>query len=551
MRRAAILAALAALTVAAPGASANPITFPADPGFSTGSAWTASSQCNLLCTATGTQPATGGNPGGEALASYGTVANVLGLAAGSVDFTSSAFAWSGGTPAAATLHLDAKASVSTLLALGGSAGATIGLADLTAAHTTNLRSLAFTAAQPWTGTDVAVPSSLLVAGHSYQLSIHTTFSATLAVLGGATVAYDNVQLAATRAVPVVSGPIVGTPTTTSVHVGAGADTAGADATYHLEYGATTAYGSATSDTALAGAPGTVPIGVNLTGLSPATTYHARLVVTSDGGTGYGPDVSFTTAALGAPVLPLVPDVGAVTADVSDARAADVAAVVQTNGLVGSDYRFEYGTTTSYGSATATVAVPAGDAGGWSILEQLLTGLTPGTTYHVRAAVRLGVLSFYGADTTFTTPAAQAPSLGTAMVTPGITRAQVSAAITPHTSATRWHVDYGTTTAYGRASAGFDLPAGDQPTQGVVDLTGLSPDTAYHFRFVAISQDGTATGADQAFRTAVDDGTTQAEGTDGGSTDGGTTDGGTTTTPAAPVAAPAAVTPAPVATKAAV
>ncbi len=408
MRRAAFLVAFVVLMVAAPGTSANPITFPADPGFSTGSAWTTSSTCNLLCTVTGTQPASGGNAGGQALASFSTVAIVFGLATGSVDFTSSDFSWTGDSPASASLHVDTKASLGALLSLGGSANATIDLTDVTAAHTTNLKSLSFPASQAWTGTDVPVPASLLIVGHSYKLTIHTTFSATLALLGGASVAYDNVSLAATRAVPVVSGPVVGTPTTTAVNLGAGVDTAGADATYHLEYGATTSYGAATADVALAGASGVQPIGVNLSGLTPLSTYHARFVVTSDGGTGFGPDVSFTTAAIGAPVLPVMPDVGAVTVTVDDAHAVAVSAVVQTNGLIGSDYRFDYGTTTGYGSATATLAVPAPDAGGWSVLERLLSDLSPETTYHVRASVRLGVLWFSGPDAAFTTPAEQAP-----------------------------------------------------------------------------------------------------------------------------------------------
>jgi hypothetical protein len=201
MRRAAILVASAALMVAAPGASADPITFPADPGFSAGSAWTASSTCALLCTATGTQPASGGNPGGQALASYSTVVTVLGLATGSVDFTSSAFSWIGDSPASASLHVDTQTSLGSLLSLGGSANATIGLTDVTAAHTTTLKSLTFPAGQAWTGTDVPATGTLLVDGHSYKLTIHTTFSATLALLGSATVAYDNVSLTAVPVVP--------------------------------------------------------------------------------------------------------------------------------------------------------------------------------------------------------------------------------------------------------------------------------------------------------------------------------------------------------------
>src|SRR4051812_29915468 len=89
-RTATLLVALAGLMAsAAPGASASPVTFPADAGFTAGSSWTASTTgCALLCTVSGDQPATGGNPGGRAVAHFTTVANVLGLASGAVDFTS-------------------------------------------------------------------------------------------------------------------------------------------------------------------------------------------------------------------------------------------------------------------------------------------------------------------------------------------------------------------------------------------------------------------------------------------------------------------------------
>lgn len=64
--------------------------------------------------------------------------------------------------------------------------------------------------------------------------------------------------------------------------------------YHFEYGKTSAYGSS-SATGSAGAGG-LAVGVTATlgGLSPATTYHYRLVASNADGTSHGADQTFTT-----------------------------------------------------------------------------------------------------------------------------------------------------------------------------------------------------------------------------------------------------------------
>jgi hypothetical protein len=46
----------------------------------------------------------------------------------------------------------------------------------------------------------------------------------------------------------------------------------------------------------------VPVSASLTGLTPGTTYHVRLVATSSGGTGYGSDEMFTTAGSSLPTV---------------------------------------------------------------------------------------------------------------------------------------------------------------------------------------------------------------------------------------------------------
>jgi hypothetical protein len=69
---------------------------------------------------------------------------------------------------------------------------------------------------------------------------------------------------------------------------------GESTTYRFEYGKSTRYGS-TSGTQRAGSGTTdVPVSAAITGLTPNTIYHFRIVATNSAGTGYGNDRTFTT-----------------------------------------------------------------------------------------------------------------------------------------------------------------------------------------------------------------------------------------------------------------
>ena len=88
---------------------------------------------------------------------------------------------------------------------------------------------------------------------------------------------------------------------------------GLGTTYQVQYGTSAAYGASSPGSA-AIAPLTNPQGtfVSLTGLAPGTTYHYRLVASSQAGTSYGPDETFTTSgaartsAFGSFAVPSVP-----------------------------------------------------------------------------------------------------------------------------------------------------------------------------------------------------------------------------------------------------
>ena len=84
------------------------------------------------------------------------------------------------------------------------------------------------------------------------------------------------------------------PLNTEATIRATINPGGLAAAYHVEYGATSAYGSSTPEISVAAGTVAVPIQIKLTGLSPASTYHFRLVLNNAVGTTTGADQTFST-----------------------------------------------------------------------------------------------------------------------------------------------------------------------------------------------------------------------------------------------------------------
>jgi len=69
---------------------------------------------------------------------------------------------------------------------------------------------------------------------------------------------------------------------------------GSAITYYFQWGTSTAYTNTSGTGSTNDGVGMLPVGINITGLSPGTTYHYRLVGSSFNGTTYGADQTFTT-----------------------------------------------------------------------------------------------------------------------------------------------------------------------------------------------------------------------------------------------------------------
>jgi streptogramin lyase len=81
-----------------------------------------------------------------------------------------------------------------------------------------------------------------------------------------------------------------------------------------------------------------------------------------------------------------------------------------------------------------------------------------------------------------------------------TAATLTGSVDPNAAATSYHFEYGLTTAYGSSTTVQDGGSGDEPVAVSAALSGLRPDTTYHFRLVATSPIGTTFGADATFTT---------------------------------------------------
>ena len=114
-----------------------------------------------------------------------------------------------------------------------------------------------------------------------------------------------VPTAAAPAPSATTLPATAATSTSAILQGTG-DPNGVSSTYHFEWGTTAAYGHQTpgTDAALGSDSAQDHVAQTVTGLTPGTTYHYRLVVTNCGGcasgTTAGSDLTFTTAA--APAL---------------------------------------------------------------------------------------------------------------------------------------------------------------------------------------------------------------------------------------------------------
>jgi hypothetical protein len=159
---------------------------------------------------------------------------------------------------------------------------------------------------------------------------------------------------------------------------------------------------------------------------------------------------------------------------------------------------QYGTSTSYGSTTASANAGSGSAA--VSITSPLANLKPGATYHYRVVAKNATGTSNGGDAVFTTLVP--PNVVTGAATGiGTTSVTLNGTVDPNGRDTTFYFEYGTSTGYGTKTAVKSAGSGTSPQNEATAIANLQVGRTYHFRIVAKSDAGTATGADATFKTS--------------------------------------------------
>ncbi len=233
---------------------------------------------------------------------------------------------------------------------------------------------------------------------------------------------------------------------------------------------------------------------SMTGLTPSTTYYVRAYATNSAGTAYGNPETFTTAQ-----QILIPTV--ITSEITD--------IAQTTATGGGNVTNDGGATvTARGICWSTSPNPTvsnshtTDGTGTGTFTSSMTGLTPNTTYYVRAYATNSAGTAYGEPKTFTTAQqiliptvitseitdiAQTTATGGGNVTSDggatVTARGICWSTSPNPTVSNPHTSNGTGTGTFTSS-----------------MTGLTANTTYYVRAYATNSAGTAYGEQKSFTT---------------------------------------------------
>ena len=232
-------------------------------------------------------------------------------------------------------------------------------------------------------------SSTAVSKQLTGLQTGTTYHYTLKVTNSyGTVTYKD-QTFTMPAPPVVSNATANVTGSTTATLTGAVNAELGQATYSFSYGTTSGYGHTTTSAAAGNASATVSAA--LTGLTPGTTYHYTLTITSSAGTFTYPDQIFTTLAL--------PTMASASGSATGATTATFNGTVNPEGSTTATYFFAYGIGNL---AHWTNPAPITGTSNTSV-NAIISGLTPGATYEYTLIVQTGDERVSYPNQTFTTP----------------------------------------------------------------------------------------------------------------------------------------------------
>ncbi|MGI8506198.1 MAG: fibronectin type III domain-containing protein [Solirubrobacteraceae bacterium] len=168
---------------------------------------------------------------------------------------------------------------------------------------------------------------------------------------------------------------------------------GNQTSYSFQYGPTSAYGDTTASHSVGHGTKSIAVALGVSGLTPGTTYHYRVVALNASGSASGVDRTFTTT--GHPPASVVtgPPVNVTTTTATPTGSVNPEGAATT-------WVVQYGLTPYLSQTIAGAPLPAVSVS--LPVSVPLTGLAPGKLFHYRIVATHGAVVSYGGDQTFFT-----------------------------------------------------------------------------------------------------------------------------------------------------